>query len=73
MTSKKARICEWYEAGYAKQEESIGSLGADYPFICNMSSCEYNNLDETTKICRTKGKITRKNIEDLAKQKSTSL
>ena len=60
------KSCEAYEKPGVGYTEKISSLGADHPFICNQD-CKYDNKDKGTNICRTRGKITKRNLAYLAK------
>lgn len=65
--------CEFADE-HLRREPFIGSLGINYPYICDIEKCLYNNLNEKYGICRTEGyKIsdmeeTTREIIDLAKK-----
>ena len=64
MNTSTIDSCEAYGKPGVGYIEKIGSLGADHPFICNQN-CKYGNKDEKTDICRTRGKITKRNLAEL--------
>ncbi len=62
------RECEMYGKKGVGHTESVGSLGLDFPFICDLNEpCKYGNRNETTKICKTQGKIKEECLETKTK------